>query len=192
VADMSSDILSRPLDVAPFHLIYAGAQKNLGPAGVTVVIARRDWMAEARQDIPKILRFQTHAEAASLYNTPPTFAVYLLGYVMEWIEGEGGAEAMARRNDAKQRLVYEAIDANPDFYRTDIEKGSRSWMNVTFRLPTPELDEQFLEAAKAERMVGLKGHRSVGGIRASLYNAVGVDDAERLVELMREFVRRHG
>lgn len=192
VADMSSDILSGPLDVSRFHLIYAGAQKNLGPAGVTVVIARRDWMAEARTDIPKIFRFQTHAEAESLYNTPPTFAVYLLGYVMEWIEEQGGAAAMRARNEEKQRLVYSVIDDYPDFFDTDIERPSRSWMNVTYRLPNPELDRRFLAEAEAHGMIGLKGHRSVGGIRASLYNAVEVEGVRRLAELMRDFAQRGG
>jgi phosphoserine aminotransferase len=192
VADMSSDILSGPLDVARFGLIYAGAQKNLGPAGVTVVIADRTWLANGRTDIPQILQFRTHAKANSLFNTPPTFAIYLLGYVMEWIEAEGGAEAMAARTREKQQLVYAAIDEHPGFYETDIEPDSRSWMNVTFRGPNEELDQHFLSEAESRRMIGLKGHRSVGGIRASLYNAVEIDGVVRLVELMRDFARRNG
>jgi len=192
VADMSSDILSGPLDVSRFGLIYAGAQKNLGPAGVTVVIADRAWLEQGRADIPEILQFRTHAQADSLFNTPPTFAIYLLGYVMEWVQAEGGVSAMAERTRQKQTMVYAAIDEHAGFYQTDIEPDSRSWMNVTFRLPTPELDAQFLAEAESQRMLGLKGHRSVGGVRASLYNAVEVDGVKRLVELMRDFARRNG
>ena len=192
VADMSSDILSGPLDVSRFGLIYAGAQKNLGPAGVTVVIADRAWIEDGRTDIPQIMQFRTHARANSLFNTPPTFAIYLLGYVMEWIEAEGGAEAMAERTRMKQQLVYATIDEHAGFYETDIERDSRSWMNVTFRCPSEELDQRFLAEAESQRMIGLKGHRSVGGVRVSLYNAVELQGVKRLVDLMRDFARRNG
>lgn len=192
VADMSSDILSRPLDVPRFGLIYAGAQKNLGPSGVTVVIVDRGWLAEARADIPKIFRFATHAAERSLYNTPPTFGVYLLRNVLAWTRGEGGAAGMEARNRAKAAAVYAAVDAASGFYRCPAEPGSRSWMNVVFHLPSPELDARFVAAAKAEGMIGLKGHRSTGGVRASLYNAVSVDDARALAAFMTAFAAREG
>ncbi|NJK88061.1 MAG: 3-phosphoserine/phosphohydroxythreonine transaminase [Myxococcales bacterium] len=189
VADMSSDLLSRPLDMGRFHLAYAGAQKNLGPSGVTVVIARADWLEAAREDIPKILRFQTHADAQSLYHTPPTFAVYLLRYVLEWIEAEGGAEGMERRNREKQARLYGAIDAHPALYSTHVERDARSWMNVVFHLPNEALEERFLAGAEERGLHGLRGHRTFKGVRASLYNAIELAQVDRLVEWMNDFGR---
>lgn len=191
VADMSSDICSRPLDVRPFGLIYAGAQKNLGPAGVTLVIIRRDLVDRAPESLPVILRYKTHVEENSLYNTPPCFAVYLVALVTRWILRQGGLEAMARRNAEKAKFLYDVLDAS-GFYRGCAAKEYRSDMNVTFRLPTEALEEQFLKEASAQGFKGLKGHRSVGGIRASLYNAFPVEGARALADFMREFERRHG
>ncbi len=187
VVDASSDILTRELDVARTELVYASAQKNLGPAGVTVVVARRDWMASAREDIPKFLRFQTHADAESLYHTPPTFAVYLLELVLAWTEEQGGLDAMIERTAIKQQLVYDAVDAHPRMFTGTTERDSRSRVNPTFRLPSSDLQEEFLELAEGDGLLGLRGHRSVGGIRASLYNAVDVEHVERLAHFMRTF-----
>ncbi|MBX6395675.1 MAG: 3-phosphoserine/phosphohydroxythreonine transaminase [Alicyclobacillaceae bacterium] len=192
IADMSSDILSRPFDVRKFALIYAGAQKNLGPAGVTLVIARKDLVERAPEDLPTMLQYRTHAKHNSLYNTPPTFAIYMMGLVLKWVKKQGGIAAIHERNREKARLIYEIIDQNPDFYLGHAEPGSRSLMNVTFRLATPELEKEFLEEAKKEGFVGLNGHRSVGGCRASLYNAVPVESCRALREYMVEFRRRHG
>jgi len=187
VADMSSDILSRPIDVTKFGLIYAGAQKNIGPSGLTVVIARKDLVEGARTDIPKIFRYGTHAADNSLYNTPPTLGVYLMRNVLELVKKSGGLPAMEARNRGKAKLVYDAIDARPDFYKCPVERESRSIMNVVFNLPTPELEAEFVSAAQKKGMVGLKGHRSVGGIRASIYNAVEVPWVEALAGFMNEF-----
>jgi phosphoserine aminotransferase len=192
VADMSSDILSRPIDAGRFALIYAGAQKNLGPSGVTAVLIRESWLAKTNKNVPTMLRYSTHVKNNSLYNTPPTFGVYMLGLVLGWIDRLGGLAALAERNTHKARLVYDAIDHSGGFYRGHAEPESRSQMNVTFRLSSEALEKQFLTAAQAAGMVGLAGHRSVGGIRASLYNAVGVDACEALAELMKEFARKHG
>lgn len=192
IADMSSDIMSRPLDIPRFGLIYAGAQKNLGPSGVVLVIADKALLARGSPRIPQIFRFSAHAEKQSLLNTPPTFSIYLVRNVLEWIEDEGGVPEMARRNAEKARLVYEAIDESEGFYRCPVDEDARSVMNVVFRLPSEPLEERFLEAAVEERLVGLRGHRSVGGLRASLYNAVSLDGAGRLVELMRRFRAHHG
>ena len=190
VADMSSDFLWRPLDVSRFAFIYAGAQKNIGPSGITVVVARKDFVATGRKDLPKIFQYRTHAENDSLYNTPPTFGVYLVRNVLAWVKEQGGLPAMERRNREKAALVYGAIDASGGFYRGPVEVASRSAMNVVFRLPDEKLEERFVaEAKKQHRMVGLKGHRSVGGIRVSLYNAVSVDDARALAAFMGEFAR---
>jgi phosphoserine aminotransferase len=192
VADMSSDILSRPIDAGRFSLIYAGAQKNLGPAGVTAVLIRESWLAKASKTLPTMLRFATHVKNNSLYNTPPTFGVYLLGLVLEWIEGTGGLAAMAERNEAKAALIYSAIDQSGGFYRGHAEPTSRSRMNVTFRLPSEALEKQFLTQAEEKGMLGLAGHRSVGGIRASLYNALGPEACQALASFMEDLVRRKG
>jgi len=192
IADMSSDFLWRPTDVSRFGMIYAGAQKNIGPSGLVVVVARKDLIASGRKDIPKILRYSTHAEANSLYNTPPTFAIYLARNVLAWIKAEGGLVGMERRNREKGELLYGAIDRMKDFYRCPVERESRSYMNIVFRLPSEALEEKFVAEAKKERMVGLKGHRSVGGIRVSAYNAVSVQDIRTLVSFMETFARANG
>jgi phosphoserine aminotransferase len=192
LCDMSSDILSRPLDVAKHALIYAGAQKNIGPSGLVVVIVDKALAAAGRKDIPKIFRYQTHVENDSLYNTAPTFSVYLMRNVLVWLKEKGGLAAMAAENRKKAETLYGAIDENEAFYRAPVRRDSRSEMNVVFRLPTPELEERFVKEAKAADMVGLKGHRSVGGIRVSLYNAVALASVEVLAAFMREFVRRAG
>jgi phosphoserine aminotransferase len=192
VADMSSDIAWRRVDVRQFGVAYAGAQKNLGPSGVTVVIIRRDLVEVGRADIPTIFQYRTFAKHDSLYNTPPTFAIYLMGLVLEWMEGIGGLDVIEARNRAKAAAIYDAIDAAPGFYRCPVEFGSRSLMNVTFRLPTPESEVRFLGEASAHGMTGLAGHRSAGGIRASLYNAVEPAWAEALAALMRDHAARYG
>lgn len=192
IADMSSDILSRPLDAARFALIYAGAQKNIGPAGVTVVVASESFLASGRADIPAIFSYKTYAKNSSLYNTPPVFAVYLVDLVLAWIEGLGGLEAVAARNARKAGLVYGAIDRSGGFYRGHAEPAARSLMNVTFRLPDEALEKQFVAEAQAAGMVGLAGHRSVGGIRASIYNALEEQSCAALAGFMDEFLRRHG
>ncbi len=192
VADMSSDFLWRPTDVSRFGLIYAGAQKNLGPAGVTVVVARKDLIARGRKDIPKILRYETFAEGNSLYNTPPTFAIYLMRNVLAWIEEQGGLTAMERRNIEKAELLYSALDRMSGFYRAPVEKASRSTMNIVFRLPTEDLDARFVAEAKKQRMWGLKGHRVAGGIRVSAYNAVSPENIRTLVSFMEAFAKANG
>jgi phosphoserine aminotransferase len=192
VADMSSDILSRPLDAGRFALIYAGAQKNLGPSGVTAVLLRESWLAKANKSVPTMLRYSTHVKTNSLYNTPPTFGVYVLNLVLQWVEKTGGVEAMGERNAGKARLVYDAIDRSGGFYRGHAEPGSRSQMNVTFRLPSEALEKQFVAESRAAGMVGLAGHRSVGGVRASLYNAVGPEACHALASFMNDFAQRNG
>ena len=192
VADMSSDFLWRRFDPSQFALIYAGAQKNIGPSGVCVVLIKKDLVASGRRDLPKIFQYRTAAENKSLYNTPPTFGIYLMRNVLAWLKGQGGLEAIERTNRAKAGAVYAAIDGSGGFYQCPVEPGSRSLMNVVFRLGSELLEEQFVAAAKKEGMVGLKGHRSVGGIRASLYNAVERPWAEALASFMGEFARRNG
>jgi len=192
VADMSSDFLWRPTDVSRFAMVYAGAQKNLGPSGVTVVILRKDFMARGRKDIPKILRYTTFAENNSLYNTPPTFAIYLMRNVLAWIDQQGGLVAMERRNNEKAEILYGALDRMSGFYRAPVEKAARSTMNIVFRLPTEELDDRFVAEAKKQRMVGLKGHRSSGGIRVSAYNAVSPENIRTLVSFMESFAKANG
>ena len=187
VADMSSDIMWRPLDVKRFALIYAGAQKNLGPSGVTLVIVRKDLVDAGRKDIPTIFQYRTAAENNSLYNTPPTFGIYLLRNVLAVLDEGGGLAAVEKTNRAKAELLYSAIDARADFYRCPVEKESRSTMNVVFTLPTPELESEFVAEAQKRGMVGLKGHRSVGGIRASIYNAVSLEWVRALTDFMNDF-----
>ncbi|MFV9504823.1 MAG: 3-phosphoserine/phosphohydroxythreonine transaminase [Oscillochloridaceae bacterium umkhey_bin13] len=192
VADMSSDILCRPMAADQFALIYAGAQKNIGPAGVTVVIARQSFLETGRADLPAIFNYQTHAKNNSLYNTPPAFAVYMVDLVLAWIEELGGLTAMEARNQAKAATIYAVIDASGDFYRGHAEPASRSLMNVTFRLPTEALEKQFVAAAQAEGMVGLAGHRSVGGVRASIYNALEPASCVALAQFMQAFATTNG
>lgn len=192
-ADMSSDIASRVIDVRRFGLIFAGAQKNLGPAGVTVVILQRDLAERADKNLPTLLQYRTHIKERSLYHTPPTFGVYTMGLVLEWLQAQGGVSAIENRNEAKARLLYDAIDAS-GFYRCPVEKGSRSRMNVVFRVAGGEekVEEEFVKEAAQAAIAGIKGHRSVGGMRASLYNAVTLEAVEVLVGFMREFEKVHG
>jgi len=186
VCDMSSDILSRPLDINRFGIIFAGAQKNMGPAGVTLVIIREDLLERTPENIPTMLRYKTHADKGSMFNTPPTFAIYCMGRVMHWLKQQGGVAAIRKRNEAKAAMLYAAIDEG-DFYRGHAEKDSRSMMNISFNLPSPELEAQFIAEAAAIGLDGLKGHRSIGGCRASIYNAFPSEGVEKLVEFMKEF-----
>lgn len=192
VVDMSSDFLSRPCEVGRFHLIYAGAQKNVGPSGVTVVIVRKDWLPRARTDAPKILRYQTHAAAGGIYNTPNTFGVYLMRNVLTWIADNGGLSGMEARNAEKADILHGALERMKDFYRAPVEPGSRSRMNVVFRLPSESLEATFVEQAAKAGMVGLKGHRSTGGIRVSTYNAVSAEDVRHLVAFLERFASANG
>jgi phosphoserine aminotransferase len=189
VADMSSDIMWRPIDVVRFGIIYAGAQKNLGPSGVTLVVVRKDLVEGGRDDIPKIFRYSNHAAANSLSNTPPTFAIYLLRNVLDVTKQSGGLAAAEQRNREKAELLYSAIQARPDFYTSPVAPDSRSYMNVVFNLPTAELEAEFVAEALKLGMAGLKGHRSVGGIRASIYNAAPLQWVQALVEFMQAFHR---
>src|SRR5688572_1630662 len=191
VADMSSDFLSRPVRLDRYGLIYAGAQKNLGPAGLTVVILRRELLDRSPAALPTMLSYRTHAEARSLYNTPPTWSIYLSSLCARWLQRQGGLAAAAERNGAKSERLYAALDAH-DFYRPTTERESRSWMNVTFRLSDPDLEKPFLKGAEERGLVGLKGHRSVGGMRASLYNAMPLAGVEALVGYLHEFARTRG
>ncbi|MEW6142421.1 MAG: 3-phosphoserine/phosphohydroxythreonine transaminase [Chloroflexota bacterium] len=187
VADMSSDIASRRLDFKKFSLIYAGAQKNLGAAGVTLVVIRDDFLARGKKGLPTMFSYKTHADNKSLYNTPPVFGVYIMKLVLEWLKGKGGLTGMEKINAAKKDLLYGAIDAAPDFYKGTAEKASRSWMNVTMRLPTEDLENRFIADAAKEGLLGIKGHRSVGGIRFSIYNAVSLEDIQKTVDFMARF-----
>lgn len=187
VADMSSDICWRPIDVSKFGLIYAGAQKNLGPSGLALVIVKKELVANGRKDIPAIFQYRIHAENNSLYNTPPTFSVYMLRNVLDEFKKQGGLAAVEKVNRDKAKLLYDVIDARSDFYSSPVEKAARSTMNVVFTLKTPELEAEFLAEAQKRKMVGLKGHRSVGGFRASIYNAVTLDWCKALAGFMREF-----
>ncbi|HKQ69455.1 MAG TPA: 3-phosphoserine/phosphohydroxythreonine transaminase [Polyangiaceae bacterium] len=189
VCDMSSDFMWRKFDVNRFGLIYAGAQKNVGPSGIVIVLVRKDLVENGRKDIPKIFRYKTQADDRSLYNTPPTFSIYLVRNVLSWMKDQGGLAVVEKTNREKGRILYGAIDQNPDFFRAPVEKASRSLMNVVFRLPTEALEEQFVADAKKNKMVGLKGHRSVGGIRVSTYNAVSVEAVTALTSFMHEFAK---
>jgi phosphoserine aminotransferase len=190
VADMSSSILSRPIDMAQFGLIYAGAQKNIGPSGLTVVIVREDLMGRARPETPQVFNYQSVAENHSLLNTPPTFGWYMAGLTFKWLKKAGGVAAMGERNRAKAQTLYAAIDASR-LYKNSIARDSRSWMNVTFNLNKPGLDAEFLTQAGRAGLQGLKGHRVSGGMRASIYNAVSPAAVDALIEFMRDFERRH-
>ena len=203
VADMSSDIASRPSDVRKFGLIFAGAQKNLGPSGVTVVIARKDLAERADKNLPTIFQYRTHIKEKSLYHTPPTFAVYVVGLMMEWIDQQGGLVGVQKRNEGKAKLLYDAVDSSNGFYHCPVEKESRSLMNVVFRVagangrsarehPDDTAEKEFGKRAAAAGLVGTPGHRSVGGMRVSLYNAVEPGSVEALVSFMREFQRQRG
>lgn len=191
VADMSSTILSRPIDVSKYGLIYAGAQKNIGPAGVTVVIVREDLLGQPLAGTPTMFDYKVHADNGSMYNTPPTFAIYIAGLVFKWLKDKGGLAAMERINIAKAKLLYDYLDST-EFYRSPVARENRSRMNVPFTLHDPALDEEFLKGAKGRGLLQLKGHRSVGGMRASIYNAMPIEGVQALVEYMKEFEKTHG
>ena len=191
VADMSSTILSRPIDVEKYGLIYAGAQKNMGPSGLCFVVVRDDLVGHAREITPSVVDYQAMAETDSMLNTPPTFSLYLMGLIAHWIDETGGLEAMGERNAAKAQLLYNTIDSS-EFYANPVALDSRSWMNIPFTLANPELDKDFLAGAEAAGLTNLKGHRSVGGMRASIYNAMPLEGVQALVDYMTEFARTHG
>ena len=190
VSDMSSSILSRPLDVARFGLIYAGAQKNMGPAGLTIVIVREDLLGVTLPGTPTMFDYKIHADNDSMYNTPPTYAMYIMGLVLEWLKRNGGLIAMEKVNIAKAKLLYDLLDAS-DFYHCPVVESDRSRMNVPFTLKNPSLDGTFLQQSQARGLIQLKGHRSVGGMRASIYNAMPIEGVATLVEFMREFEINH-
>ncbi|TGE38595.1 3-phosphoserine/phosphohydroxythreonine transaminase [Desulfosporosinus fructosivorans] len=192
VGDMSSDIMSRRFDVSKFGLIYAGAQKNLGPAGVTVVIIRKDLLEGIPTNIPSMLRYDIHAKNDSLYNTPPSFSVYMVNLVLRWLKNNGGLVAAEKRNAEKAVLIYNTIDNSQGYYRGHALKDSRSLMNITFRLPSEDLEKKFAVEATQQGMIGLKGHRSVGGLRASIYNAMSLEGALALVDFMKVFQSKNG
>jgi phosphoserine aminotransferase len=191
VADMSSNILSKPIPVEKYGIIYAGAQKNMGPSGVTLVIIREDLLPLIREGLAVMLDYRTHVKDHSLHNTPNTWGIYILNLVCKWLKEKGGLEGMQQENEAKARLLYDAIDAT-DFYRGHADPDSRSMMNVTFRLPSEDLEKKFAAEATAAKLDGLKGHRSVGGIRASIYNAFPKEGCEALVEFMKDFEKKNG
>jgi phosphoserine aminotransferase len=191
IADMTSDLLCRPIDVSRFGAFYAGAQKNVGPSGVTVVVIRKDLVDDARTDRPAVWRYQSFVDKDSLWNTPPTFAIYMLRNTLAVLKEWGGAEGLERRNRDKAELVYGFLDEHAAFFRSPVERSSRSMMNAVFRLPSEELEKRFVAEAAEASMVGLKGHRKVGGIRISMYNAVEKAWIERLLEFMADFERRH-
>lgn len=192
VCDMSSDFASHPLNINQYGLIYAGAQKNAGPSGVTIIIIREDLLARVPANLPTMLNYQVQAAKKSMYNTPPCFAIYIVGLVMEWLKELGGLSAIAGINQKKANLVYAAIDESGGFYRGHAQPESRSLMNISFRLPTEELEKAFAKEAEGNGLIGLKGHRSVGGLRASLYNALPLESVDMLVDFMREFQRKNG
>ena len=192
VCDASSDIFSRPIGVSRYALIYAGAQKNLGPSGVTLVIIRNDMLERVPKNLPTMLDYKVQAENKSLYNTPPVFGVYIMRLVMKWLLDQGGLEAIGRANAEKAKALYDALDSSGGFYRPHARPDSRSNMNVTFRLPTEDLEKQFVSEATKAGLDGLKGHRSVGGIRASLYNAFPKKGVDALVSFMKDFAGKNG
>jgi len=191
ICDMSSDFLWRPIDVKKFAFIYAGAQKNIGPSGLVVVVANKKFLESSREDIPKILRYPTHAKENSLYHTPNTWGIYLARNVLAWLKGLGGLSSMEQRNRAKATLLYGALDSMTAYYKAPVEPASRSVMNVVFRLPNEGLEKKFVADAELAGMVGLKGHRSTGGIRVSTYNAVSVEDVKTLVAFMESFAKKN-
>ena len=191
ICDMSSCFLSEPIDVKKFAMIYGGAQKNVGPAGVTIIIIRDDLVERSKDlKLPVYLKYSTHAENGSMYNTPPTYGIYICGKVFKWLLATGGLEKRKELNEAKAKILYDYLDSS-NFYKASVEKDSRSLMNVTFRTPSDELDAAFLEGAKKYKFTNLKGHRSTGGLRASLYNAMPVEGVEALVKYMKEFEEEH-
>lgn len=190
--DMSSDILSRKIDIRKFGIIYAGAQKNLGPSGVTVVIIRDDVVEQCRDDLTTMLKYKTHVEKDSMFNTPPTYSIYIMKLVLEWMKDQGGLEAIEKTNIKKGKLLYGIIDENKDFFRGATEVDSRSLMNVTLRLPNEELEAKFIAEGLTAGFGGLKGHRSVGGIRVSMYNALPLEGIQALTEFMLDFAQKNG
>lgn len=192
ICDASSDFISHPLDITKYALIYGGAQKNAGPAGVTIVIARDDMIERTPANLPVMLDFKVMATSGSLHNTPPCYAIYIVGLVFQWAKKQGGLAAIEKTNRTKAGLVYKTIDESGGFYRGHADKDARSVMNIPFRLPSEELEGTFVKEAKSNDLIGLKGHRSVGGIRASLYNALDVKAAEELAKFMREFQKKNG
>lgn len=192
IADMSSDILNKPFNAEDFSLIYAGAQKNLGPSGVTVVVIRKELLENNPKNISAMMRYETHSKNDSLYNTPPAFSVYMLNLVLRWLKAQGGLVGIGKRNVEKAGFVYDTIDQSGGFYRGHADLGSRSLMNVTFRLPNEDLEKTFAKEAEQAGLVGLKGHRSVGGLRASIYNAMPVAGCQSLKDFMVEFQRKNG
>lgn len=191
VCDMSSDIASRKLDYTKFSLIYAGAQKNMGPSGVTMVIIRDDMLAKCKDGIPTMFNYKTHADKKSLFNTPPSFSIYIVKLILEWLKNMGGLTAIEKVNMAKKERIYQLMDLHPDYFKGTAEPDSRSWMNLTMRLPNEELEKKFIAEAKAAGFVGLKGHRSVGGIRVSLYNAMPLEGADKLAEFALDFKKKN-
>jgi phosphoserine aminotransferase len=192
VADMSSDILSRPFDANKFFLIYAGAQKNLGPAGVTMVVIRKDMLEKVPSGLPSMLRYDTIAEKRSLYNTPPCFNIYVVNLVLHWIMENGGLDGMEKHNEEKAAYIYDAVDSSGGFYTGHAQKESRSLMNITFKLPDDDLQQKFIQGAAENGLVGLKGHRSVGGIRASIYNSMSKEGCLALAGFMKDFTKKYG
>lgn len=192
IADMSSDIMSRPVDVSSFAMIYAGAQKNMGPSGVTVVLLRDDLVQDTPSHIPTMLRYDTYIEQNSLYNTPPVYSIYMMNLMLKWLEQGGGLRGMEARNREKAGLIYDTMDQSGGFYQGCARKDSRSLMNITFRLPTEELEKRFVQQSADAGFIGLQGHRSVGGLRASVYNAVPLETCRALCDFMREFQRLNG
>ena len=192
IGDFSSTILSRPVDVRRFGVIYAGAQKNIGPSGLVVLVIRRDLLARAPRPMAKIFRYAAQAENDSMLNTPPTFAWYLAGLVFKWVQAQGGLAAMADLNRRKAGALYAAIDGSGGFYRNPVDPAARSWMNVPFTLHDDSLDKAFLKESEAAGLLALKGHRAVGGMRASIYNAMPLEGVQALVDFMADFARRHG
>ena len=191
VADMSSDIMARPIDAEKFSLIYAGAQKNLGPAGVTVVIIKKDFLDTAQEVNATMLKYATHAEKNSLYNTPPCFSIYMVNLVCQWILEQGGLKAMEAKNRRKAQYLYDAIDQSNGYYIGHAEKDSRSLMNVTFTMANSDLEKEFVAEGEAQGFIGIKGHRSVGGLRASIYNAMPEEGAKALAQFMADFQAKH-
>ncbi len=191
IADMSSDILSRRFDASKFDLIYAGAQKNLGPSGVTVVIIKKDLLEKSKETIPTMINYNTHAQKNSMFNTPPCFAVYILKMVLEWIENNGGLDTIEEVNRKKASYIYEVIDKSSGFFKGHSEKESRSMMNITFTMENSDLEEKFVAEANSKGLIGLKGHRSVGGLRASIYNAMTVEGCRVLADFMEEFQKKN-
>lgn len=192
IADMSSNFVSKPIDIKKYDMVYAGAQKNVGPAGCVVVIIKKGFLATAQSGLPSMLDYQVHAKAGSMYNTPPTFTIYMIGLVLKWVESMGGLDKIAINNQAKAKYIYDAIDGSNGFFKGTVVPEDRSLMNITFRMANEELEALFISEAKKAGMIGLKGHRDVGGCRASTYNALPLPAAHALGEFMKSFMKQHG